>query len=456
MAACFAVQVGGALVLAQSSSLEIQQHFRAALQAQKSGRLDAAVKEYQAVIQLQPQLAEAYANLGLVYYLQSKFEESSQALAKAAALKPELRGAGLFLGMDYVRLHRPKEAIPCLRRAIAEEPDNKQARLSLGTALWNAGERAAARQELREAARQFPMDVDALYDSGEAYQKSANRQIQKLPAKYARLLQEGKYPPGWKDSETPGSGAASSGPYEQALAEFSRKDYQAAAAKLTALLAADPNDSKARYLLARTYEGMSLAVLSRMYQVDPNSYRVHELLGRIDEDRWQNDKALAEYRIVEQTHPALPGLHLAIGEVLWRENQLDPALTEFKAGIKSDPYDARAYAEMGTVLVAKHESEMAMPYLTKALQLQPDMPLIHKQLGIVYYRQKNYAYAEQELEKALPADHDGSVHFLLGAVFRDSGHPQKAKAEMEKARAIQSASERQAEAATQNAASTRP
>lgn len=455
-AAGLAVLAAGSLVWAQSSGLEAQQHFRAALQAQKSGRLDAAVKEYRAVIQLQPHLAEAHANLGLVYYLQSKFEESSQALAKAAALKPGLRGVNLFLGMDYIRLNFPKEAIPCLRRAIAEEPENKQARLSLGTALWNAGEGAAARQELREAARLFPDDVDALYDLGEAYQKSANRQLQKLPAKYARLLQDGKLPPGWKDPETPASGAASSGPYRQALAEFSRKDYPAAAATLTALLAANPNDSKARYLLARTYEGMSLAVLSRLYQVDPNSYRVHELLGRIDEDRWQNDKALAEYRIVEQTHPALPGLHLAIGEVLWRKNQLDPALTEFKAEIKCDPYDARAYAEMGTVLVAKHESEKAMPYLTKAIQLQPDMLLIHKQLGIAYYRHKDYAHAEQELEIAIPADHDGSIHFLLGSVYRDLGRPAKAKAEMEEARIIQTESERQAESSTQNAASLKP
>ncbi|HTV53291.1 MAG TPA: tetratricopeptide repeat protein, partial [Terriglobia bacterium] len=389
-------------------------------------------------------------NLGLVYYLQSNFEKSSQALAKAAALKPGLRGTDLFLGMDYVRLHRARNAVPRLTRAIEEEPNNEQAQLSLGAALWNSGQEAAALRQLRKTARLFPSDVESLYALGEAYQKSANQQLEKLPPKYAELLRKGAYPPEWKDFNRRAQGMT--GPYSQALADFGRKDYEPAEEKLVAFLAVDPDRAEARYLLAKTYEHLSLSILSRMYQVDPNSYRVHQLLGRIYEYRWQNDKALAEYRTVERMRPALPGIHLAAGEVLWREEQLDPALTEFKAEIKLDPYDARPYAEMGTVLVAKHESEKAISYLTKALQLQPDLLLDRKYLGIAYYRQKDYARAEQEFKKALPIDRDGSVHYLLGVVYRALGRPKEAKAEMEEARLIQAASERRAEVKTENAA----
>src|SRR5487761_927562 len=76
---------GGAPLQAHIPDLKVQEHFRAALHAQASGQLDVAVRENQAALRLQPQLAEAYANLGLVYYLQSKFKESSEALAKGAA-----------------------------------------------------------------------------------------------------------------------------------------------------------------------------------------------------------------------------------------------------------------------------------------------------------------------------------------------------------------------------------
>lgn len=485
MAISLSVSAVGALLQSHAPDPEVQKHFHAALQAQNSGRLDAAVTEYQAVLRLQPRLAEAYANLGLVYYLESKFEQSAQTLTKAAALKPGLRGADLFLGMDYVKLHRAKSAVPYLVRAVEEEPSNKQAQLWLGTALWNSGQRAAALRQLRKAARLFPTDVDALYAVGEAYQKAANWQLEKLPSKYVQMLRKGITPPGWvarisvskvrgsglgtqeqaadlKDtgprcpSEAPAPGKTSSDLYVQALTDFDRKDYEAAEAKLVNFLEANPQSAEAHYLLAKTYEHLSLSVLSRMFQLDPNSYRVHQLQGRIYQYRWQNEKALAEYRTVERMRPALPGLHLVIGEVLWREGQLDPALAEFKAEISVSPYDARPYAEMGTILVTKHESERAIPYLIKALQLQPGLLLVHKQLGIAYDQQKNYAKAEKELKKALPTDHDGSVHYLLGAVYRDWGRPAEAKSEMEEAHTIQARSERLAEAKTESAAGSKP
>ena len=44
-----------------------QRHFAAAHQAQDAGNLDLAAQEYLAVIRLLPNVAEAYASLGLVY-----------------------------------------------------------------------------------------------------------------------------------------------------------------------------------------------------------------------------------------------------------------------------------------------------------------------------------------------------------------------------------------------------
>lgn len=442
----------GAPFQADSRQPEVQEHFRAALQAQKSGQFDAAVRDYKALLRLQPQLAEAYANLGLIYYLQSKFELSSHALVKAAALKPGLRGVDLFLGMDFVHLHRSQYAVPHLKRAVEEEPTNRQAQVWLGTALWNSGQSAAALRQLRKSAELFPTDIDALYALGEAYQKSAERQLEKLPPKYAQMLRKGIYPRKWNPSGTIISQEGSSDPCAEALAATDQKNYGAAEAKLTTFLAANPQSAKARYLLARTYERLSHSVLSRMFQIDPNSYRVHQLLGRIYEYRWKNQKALAEYRVAEKLRPTLPGIHLAIGEVLWREGRLDPALAELRSEIRLSPYDVRPFAEMGTILVTKHESKQAIPYLDKALQLKPDLLLVHKQLGIAYYQQKDYAEAERELTKALSIDHDGSVHYLLGAAYRDSGRPAEARAEMEQARVIQAASEHRAQATTEDAA----
>jgi cytochrome c-type biogenesis protein CcmH/NrfG len=67
---------------AQDADAEAAQHFAAAHQAQDAGNLDLAAQEYLAVIRLRPEVAEAYASLGLVYNAQGKFAESARALAK--------------------------------------------------------------------------------------------------------------------------------------------------------------------------------------------------------------------------------------------------------------------------------------------------------------------------------------------------------------------------------------
>ena len=86
---------------AQDADSAAAQHFAAGHQAQDAGNLDLAAQEYLAVIHLRPDVAEAYASLGLVYNAQGKFAESARALGKAEKLKPALPGVSLYLGIDY-------------------------------------------------------------------------------------------------------------------------------------------------------------------------------------------------------------------------------------------------------------------------------------------------------------------------------------------------------------------
>ncbi len=159
---------------------QVQQHFLAAQQAQEQGRLDDAVGEYREVLRLQPQLPEAYVNLGLVYYAQSKFSDSARELSQAATLRPGMHGVSLWRGIDEVRLNRPAQGVPLLREAVRLDPKEKLAQSWLGTALWDAGQMDAALIQLRKAGTQFPDDPDLLFALGEAYGKAANQQSAQL------------------------------------------------------------------------------------------------------------------------------------------------------------------------------------------------------------------------------------------------------------------------------------
>jgi tetratricopeptide (TPR) repeat protein len=165
---------------AQENSDSVQQHFLAAQQDQQNGQFDAAVREYRAVLRLQPGLPEAYVNLGLVYYAQAKFDDSAQALVRAGKLRPGMRGVSLWLGIDYVKLHRPEQGVTLLRAAIHQDAADKLAQSWLGTALWDAGKMDAALLQLRKVNALFPGDPDLLFALGEAYAKAATQQTQQL------------------------------------------------------------------------------------------------------------------------------------------------------------------------------------------------------------------------------------------------------------------------------------
>jgi tetratricopeptide (TPR) repeat protein len=586
----------GVAVSAQDIDDQVRNHFQAARQAQDSGDLGRAVTEYLAVLRLDPSLAEAHANLGLVYQSQSKFAESASAFEKALALKPGLRGACLFLGIDYVKLNAPQRAIARLKQAALQEPANKEALSWLSGALWSTGQSAAAIETLQKAERILPHDSDILFLLGEAFQKSASQELERvaqagfgsaqyhqmfadiyaaqqgwekairhyqraiekdarwpgahlglgevywrqgkleeaqaeyhnelqvapesIPAKvrlaeyailagdvegglralaaaihsaprpaafalglphvsyldpeepvseavhkayagvlstlvsatpcpartlalasaYARLGRPEKALQQFQEFERAAAQGASTplGGYTAALGSFERRDYDAAAAQLRSWLTSHPTDLAARYLLGRTYHCLSLALLERMLAVDPDSYRAHQLLARTYDQREDNARALADYRIVAEKSPELPGIHFAIGQVLWRNGEADEAMDEFTRELHLNPGHAEASAELGTILVSQHEPLKAIPYLQAALRIKPELSTAHQQLGKAFYLNQEYTKAERELKATLSADNDGTVHYLLGMVYRELGRTEESRQALAESRRIKS------------------
>jgi tetratricopeptide (TPR) repeat protein len=584
------------LSAAEDTDDRLQSHFQAARQAQDNGDLDRAVNEYLEVLQLQPSLAEAHANLGLVYQMQSKFAESARAFEKALSLKPGLRGANLFLGIDYARLNDPVRAIPRLKQAVIQEPSNKEALTWLSGSLWSAGQGPAAIDTLQKAARILPRDSDVLFLLGEAYQKSATQQLETIastalgtpqyhqmfaeiyaaqqawekaakhyqraiekdarwagahfglgeiawrqgrleeaqaeyrkelqvdaesvPARarlaecdmlagnvesglhaldaavraapgqaaytfdlprapyldaeapvslsvrkayaailpaletapagaarslalssaYARVGEEEKSRKHWADFEraTTRQAAQPLAGHAAARRSFEKRDYRAVLAQAQSILASHPHDLAARYLLGRAYHSLSLVVLERMLAADPDSYRAHQLLARTYDQREDNDRAMAEYRIVESQRPDLPGVHFSMGQVLRRKGESDQAMAEFALELRLNPSHAESSAEIGTILASQHEPQKAIPYLETALRNKPELTMARQELGKAYYLNKEYAKAERELKAALTADDDGTAHYTLGMVYRQLGRDQEARAALNEARRIQS------------------
>src|SRR5215831_10282127 len=67
--------------------------------AEAAGDIRTAEEKYERIVSLRPDIAEAYANLGRLYYQQQQLEQAAHCLKKAIELKPHLAGPYFFLGV---------------------------------------------------------------------------------------------------------------------------------------------------------------------------------------------------------------------------------------------------------------------------------------------------------------------------------------------------------------------
>jgi tetratricopeptide (TPR) repeat protein len=208
---------------------------------------------------------------------------------------------------------------------------------------------------------------------------------------------------------------------------FSRGACEKVIVEARTALRSDPANPEARYWLGRCYQVLALRILEQLVESDPESYRAHQLLAQGLASQGEREKALAEYRAVEKRKPGLPGLHFAMGELLWMLNREDAAAEEFARELSLNPRHAEAGAALGTVLVSRYEPEQAVPVLERALKLNPGLSEARRELGRAYFQLQQYEKAEVQLRQVLERDGDGSTHYLLGNVYRELGRMEDAE-----------------------------
>ena len=104
------------------------------------GKLDEAVACYRRALELKPDYAEAYNNLGIVLKEQGKLDEAIACFRRALELKPDYAEAHSNLGSALKDQGKLDEAVACYRRALELRPDFAEAHYNLGSALEEIGD----------------------------------------------------------------------------------------------------------------------------------------------------------------------------------------------------------------------------------------------------------------------------------------------------------------------------
>jgi len=156
------------LTSAQDSSAAAQAMQRA-VRLIEVGRPNEGLVQARRAIELAPQSAIGYSNLGAVYWRIGDLAAAVLALRKAIELDPRYRPAYSNLGNTYIDAGQLDSAIAVHRRAITLDSTRARAYIDLGTALEKNGHLDESIQQFQKAVTLDSNSALAWYNLGVSY-----------------------------------------------------------------------------------------------------------------------------------------------------------------------------------------------------------------------------------------------------------------------------------------------
>ena len=203
------------------------------------------------------------------------------------------------------------------------------------------------------------------------------------------------------------------------------------------LLDEDPDNLEALYWLGRIHKKRAALALDEMIQVDPDSYRVHQLAGERHEEDAAYEKALESYRKALEKRPALAGIRYAIGNVYWKTRQFDPAEKWLRGELERNPHHGLAHYRLGSLYAEQGKPDQSISHLKQALAANSGLIAARLELGRALMARERYQEAVSEFEMYAQADAENDrIHYLLGNAYKKLGRTAEAQSEMRKFREL--------------------
>ena len=483
------VMAKNALSSAPSQQDTLPQLYKEAQEAQQNGDYKAATRKYESIVKLRPEMAEAHANLGLLYYQQGLAEQATETFKNAIRLNPKLAGPYFFLGVLSFNARKYDDASSYLEKAESLDPSNAAIRLYSGYNCYARANYLEAVRHLEKAIATEGTDEDAFYYLSKSYGHLSEQFFQELHTTYRDSIYTDlarahfyEAEQNWENAREEYSHALEKRPKSERLRQrlewVTQKASGVGASQLEGhhpeaefidgsivFLYAPPsggkiaeelqryqhqvqslgrqNDKSAEklYGLAEDYKVLSYLASLWVFETAPDSYRAHQLKAQYYETIENDEGAVKEYRKTLELKPDLRSVHFSVGNLYWRRNRNEEALVELREEIKLDPNHPQAHYEIGDILYGQDKKADAEQHLREALRLEPSMVEAHLALERLYTSQNLVTKALHHLNEAVRiAPDDPTPHYRLSVIYRKLGKIQEAQKEMqlfEKAKALE-------------------
>jgi tetratricopeptide (TPR) repeat protein len=417
-------------------------------------RFDEAVEQFRRLAELKPRDLEALYNLAQAYNrfsdgLFKKISQNDPESAEAHRLQAEW-----FEGQDKF-----DEAIAEYTQVTKVRPEWEGVRQRIASLYLKRNDLAKAAQALEDELRIAPRDETLLH-----LLHSVNERAKRDPrASSDNASAEASVAGSSVSNNAPSP--KSSDPFFQGISRFRARDFTGARDLLSRAIKDKPGNLAASVYLARShfelgsyeesiallrspdrlaghqlealfwagksYQELAALTLQRMIDIDPVSYRVHQMSGELLEDKRKYAEAIDAYQKALKQSPDLMGIRFSIGNAYWKMQNLDEALVWLKDELTRNPYHTLANSKLGGIYLAKGNTEQAIPFLERAAQANPGLLVAQQDLAKAYTNQGRHEEAIAKLKIVAEADpEDESIRYLLSAAYKKVGKLDAAEAEL--------------------------
>ncbi len=331
----------------------IQSHARQAQLYLQNKQPDLAIKEYKAILAIDPDNLDARANIGITEFFAGDYRSATDQLQIALKLRPELFKLQALLGMSEKRRGEMTKAQSDLETSFSHLEEEKL-RIETGMELievdYALNDLSKAAEVVNVLRQLRPSDPDILYTAHRIYSDLVDETTLSLAMV-----------------------APDSARMHQLMAhELARRaDNDAAITHYREALKLEPHRSDLHFELAEMLNGSSSAA--------------------------NQAEAEREYKTALAENPFDEKSECRLGDIDSRRSDEKGAFEYYSRALQLQPNDPDANLGLAKALMALHEPGKAEAPLLRAVQLEPFNPTSHYRLSVVYRELGQVDESQREL-----------------------------------------------------------
>ena len=383
----------------------------------RPAQLQETIRQYETVLQLDPDNSEAIIRLAALLMWQSKYQASLKTLSKLNSQERQQPGAEAVACLDELSIGNKKAGDIIAASVISNAGLTEQDVMMVLPIL-----RAAHRADLVEAflssvAASEPLSPAGLRVPGLAQEAEGKPQKARTTLERAFALDNSDLAP----------------LEDLARIAVATQDYKGALGYLAHARDLQPNDASLAYefgvvclklhLLGETIKAMGDAV-----KLAPNVPDYNLGIGTVLTFAQESSQALPYLKTYHQLRPTDPAGILELAIAYFESNDLKNASIWLNRAARIPGTAAQARYYLGSILRRQGDMKDAVAQLSSSVALNPDQPDTYAELGEIYMEMGKYSESQTELNRAIALNETSyAANLALLQLYSRTGDARRAE-----------------------------